>query len=305
MQPNETEVQQARPSFDPNSTSGTFVVALVLCLVCALIVSASAVGLKPLQDANAKNKMRRNVLIAAGIWDETKHTDKDLDKLFKNIEVVFWNLPGADSPTGSQNTELNDENFDQFLSSPKGSMEIEPAKDISGIKRRETVARVYLVRNNAGGIQKIVLPITGKGLWSTLYGFLAVDASTTQARGITFYKHGETPGLGGEIENTKWRSGWTGEKSPLELRKVGGDPVLDVTKPGNAKAGNQIDGLSGATITSNGVENTIRYWLGADGFGPYLDQMAAQNAVPAVEPATVPAAATESTPAAEATPAGN
>ncbi len=302
MQPNETEIQETRSAFDPNSTLGTFIVALVLCVVCALIVSGSAVGLKPYQDANAKNKMMRNVLVAAGIWEAGKHTDADIPELFGNVDTIYWNLPSQEHPTGAANTELTDETFERLLASPQGTMEIDPAKDISGIKRRGTVAKIYLVRNPSGGVEKIILPISGKGLWSTLYGFLAVDASTTQARGITFYKHGETPGLGGEVENPAWRSKWSDANSPLEVRKVGGEPTLDITKPGNASLPNQVDGLSGATITSNGVENTIRYWLGADAFGPYLDLTAAKITTGAALEQAPGAGAAETNESAASTP---
>jgi Na+-transporting NADH:ubiquinone oxidoreductase subunit C len=264
--------------FDPNTTAGTFIVALVLCLVCAFVVSTAAVGLRPLQETNAKNKMMRNVLIAAGLWDSTKHTDRDIPELFKNIETTFWNLPAREGDPGSPNTELDDAAYERLVSTPAGIREIDPAKDVAGIKRRETVARIYLLKDESGKIEKIILPIAGKGLWSTLYGFLAVDPTTTQSRGITFYKHAETPGLGGEVDNPRWKARWSNPEEPIELRTVGGEPLLDVTKPGGAQNPNQIDGLSGATITSNGVENTIRYWLGSDAFGPYLDQMAAANA---------------------------
>ncbi|MCA9087116.1 MAG: Na(+)-translocating NADH-quinone reductase subunit C [Planctomycetaceae bacterium] len=276
MQPNETTSEEAKSGFDPNTPVGTFIVAATLCFVCSLIVSAAAVGLKPLQEQNAKNKMMRNVLIAAGVWQDGKNTDADIPELFKNIDVILWNLPEKDGETGSLNKELKAADYDQAAaaSTPGGSMAIPAADDVSGIKRREKVSKIYLVRDADGKVNKIVLPVYGKGLWSTLYGFLALDASTREARGITFYKHAETPGLGGEVDNPKWKSLWSNTNSPLVLRDDQGQTILDVTKPGNATQPNQIDGLSGATITSSGVENTIHYWLGPNAFGPFLDQFA-------------------------------
>ncbi|MCA9032186.1 MAG: Na(+)-translocating NADH-quinone reductase subunit C [Planctomycetaceae bacterium] len=303
MQPNETDIEESK-GFDPNSTSGTFIVAVVLCLVCAVAVSLAAVGLRDLQDRNAKNKMMRNVLIAAGIWDDTKHTDADIPTLFENIDTRLWNLPADGKPNGSFNTELSLDSYNQedAASTPAGSIEIAADADVAGIKRREKVSRVYFVKDDAGKVTSIILPIKGKGLWSTLYGFLAVDATTRESRGITFYKHGETPGLGGEVDNPKWKQKWRGGDSSLLLRGDDGKVSLDVVKPGNASTASQIDGLSGATITSNGVENTIHYWLGPDAFGPFLDEFASGKLD--VASADNPPAAKESeTPEGESSPA--
>ena len=102
-------------------------------------------------------------------------------------------------------------------------------------------------------------------LWSTLYGFLALDARTFEIQGITFYQHGETPGLGGEIDNPKWKALWPGKRAFDENM----NPVIEVVK-GQASADNEVDGLSGATMTSRGVTNLLRFWLGENGYGPYL-----------------------------------
>lgn len=266
----QTTTQNNEP-FDPDSTFGTLIVALVLCLVCSLVVSAAAVGLRPMQAKNEENKKKKNVLIAAGIWDES-NTYSDIPELFKPIETILVNLPGRsdDAPlAGTLNETVDPASFNQKKAAkdPAQSVEIPRELDLAGIKRRERVSEVYVVRED-GKVKMFVLPIYGKGLWSTLYGFLAVDADTETARGITFYQHGETPGLGGEVENPKWKAQWPGKT----VRNEEGEPVLDVTKPGYASSENEVDGLSGATITSDGVENTIRYWLGEDAFGPFLER---------------------------------
>ena len=266
--------------FDPNSVSGTLIVAFVLCLVCSLVVSTAAVKLRPLQEANQERKMKRNVLIAAGIWDKQGHTDADIPELFEPIETVLVNLPvydvaepsGADTPTpGTLNTELDPATYNQRKASkdPEQSVTIPSEEDVAKIKRRERVSAAYLVTGDDGTIRTIVLPIYGKGLWSTLYGYLAVAADTRTVAGITFYEHKETPGLGGEVDNPKWKARW----QDLMALDEDGQPVLVVTKPGSAADANEVDGLSGATITSNGVENAVQYWLGPGAFGPFLDRI--------------------------------
>ncbi len=121
-------------------------------------------------------------------------------------------------------------------------------------------------------LDMIVLPVEGKGLWSTLYGFLALDSDMTTVRGIAFYQHGETPGLGGEIENPRWTGLWVGRKA----FDSSWSPALKVIK-GKAgspeEAPHEVDGISGATLTGNGVSSLVEHWLGPDGYGPYLEKL--------------------------------
>jgi Na+-transporting NADH:ubiquinone oxidoreductase subunit C len=120
------------------------------------------------------------------------------------------------------------------------------------------------------GKTTFVLPISGKGLWSTIYGYLALDEDGNTVRGVTFYKHGETPGLGGEVENPAWCAQWQGKTILGDGGKLVGIEVkkgkVDPAKP--AEKAHKVDGLSGATITSNGVTKFVKADLEA--FGAYL-----------------------------------
>ncbi len=261
----------------PNTVSGTLIVAITLCLVCSLLVAGGAVLLRPRIDANKQLKKQRNVLIAAGLFDTSTNTDAQIPKLFESVETVLVNLPRrpatSEDDAGQLNQELSVENYDSLKAAkdPRQSVPIPDELDLAGIKRREQVAAAYIVKADDGSISQIVLPIYGKGLWSTMYGFLAIKADVQAdfpVTGITFYQQGETPGLGGEVENPKWKAQWPGKHILTDT----GEPILDVTKPGQAGGENEIDGLSGATITSNGVEGLVNYWLGPDGFGPFLER---------------------------------
>ncbi len=203
--------QEAKSSFDPNQFVGTLIVAVVLCLVCSLVVSAAAVSLRPLQEQNKKFKQQRNVLSAAGLWEDS-FTNAQLKEKFEGVKTIAVNLPGRDEDApiaGSINDDVDVETYNQLKASkdPEKSILIGD-KDLAGIKRREKVSLVYLINNEDGELQTVVLPIYGKGLWSTLYGYLAVEADTQTVKGITFYQHGETPGLGGEVDNPKWKALW-------------------------------------------------------------------------------------------------
>ena len=121
-------------------------------------------------------------------------------------------------------------------------------------------------------LDKVVIPIHGYGLWSTLYGFLALESDLQTISGITFYEHGETAGLGGEVDNPAWKSQWQG-KTLYEAGEVRLEVLKGTVNPASADAKYQVDGLSGATLTSRGVNNLISYWMGEDGFGPVLQDI--------------------------------
>ncbi len=132
---------------------------------------------------------------------------------------------------------------------------------------------IYLVKDDAR-IEQVILPIEGAGLWATMYGFLAVEADGKTARGLQFYEHGETPGLGDAVDKPAWREQWKGKR----LYDDDGNPLIEVVK-GLAPAGSdyQIDGLAGATLTGRGVSVFVRYWIGEQGYGPYLRSLNEQE----------------------------
>jgi len=155
----------------------------------------------------------------------------------------------------------------------EGSSLVPKEDDIAILKRRENIAPLYVWYDSENKIQKVVLPIRGYGLWGTLYGYLSLDSDLNTIKGIEYYDHKETPGLGGEVDNPAWKSDWNGKK----VYSDEGNVMLYVTK-GPSTNDYEIDGISGATLTSNGVTNMIKYWLGSDGFGPVLQKLRSEGA---------------------------
>lgn len=252
----------------------TVMVATILCVVCSFVVSAAAVSLRSMQEANKLALMQREILKAAGIFEE----GDDAPPVSKQFEVIETELIDLDTGLEVEESTVDPETYDPMkaASDPEMSVEIPAEKDVAGIGRREKYAFVYKVQNESGdGFSKIVLPIYGKGLWSTMYGYLALEDDLKTVAGISFYKHGETPGLGGEVDNPAWKQSWVGKQAREE---EDGElvPAINVVKGGvnesSPEAEHQIDALSGATITSNGVENTIEYWLGDHAFKVYLNK---------------------------------
>ncbi len=131
---------------------------------------------------------------------------------------------------------------------------------------------IYLAKDG-GTLQQIILPISGPGLWSTMRGYLALAPDGNTIKGIRFYEHRETPGLGDKIDKADWRALWVGKKlygddnSP-RIEVIRGFALRDAS---NSNLQHQIDGLSGATLTGNGVTRLVRQWIGPEGFGPYLE----------------------------------
>lgn len=247
-----------------DSTSRTLGVALLLCVVCSVVVATAAVVLKPLQVENKLLDKKQNILAAAGLLDD----EGDIDTLFAQVEIKYVDIATGDfveAPKG----------FDQrkAAKNPSANIILDSKKDIAGIKRQSKIAEIYLARNSSGQLEKIILPVHGYGLWSTLYGFLALEADADTVIGLGFYDHGETPGLGGEVDNPKWKALWPGKK----IFNTNGQAAVKLVKGGVDKSRpesvHQVDSLSGATITSRGVENLLRFWLGEDGFGPLLTKL--------------------------------
>ena len=237
----------------------TLLVALGVSLVCSVVVAAAAVGLRPRQAENELRFQQRNILAAAGLYDP----GRDVGEQFEQIEVRI-----VDLATGEYIEDLDPNDYDAqaALRNPAQSDALDKSVDIANIKRRERYAKVYLLRDG-DEIETIILPIRGYGLWSTMYGFIALEADGNTVSGLSFYEHGETPGLGDKIEDPRWLGLWPGKK----VYDAAGEPQLQVIR-GQAAADDphSIDGMAGATLTGRGVTNMLAFWLGGQGYGPYL-----------------------------------
>ncbi|MBT6326150.1 MAG: Na(+)-translocating NADH-quinone reductase subunit C [Bdellovibrionales bacterium] len=252
-----------------DSVGKTIAVAIGLCLICSILVSTAAVKLRPLQAENKRLDIKKNLLIAADLLKGEKFTVDEIQKQYKKVQGSIVELS-----TGEIKDTFDFENFDARKAAKDSKLNYSiPAKnDLAKIKFRSKYKKVYQIFEE-GALTQIVLPVHGKGLWSTLYGFIALSPDGKTIRGIGFYEHAETPGLGGEIDNPKWKALWKGKiayDSNLE-------PAIKIIK-GNVSSStpdrqHKVDGLSGATITARGVQSLVNYWLGKDGFGPYLDKV--------------------------------
>jgi Na+-transporting NADH:ubiquinone oxidoreductase subunit C len=235
-----------------NDTVGkTLLVAFSVCLVCAVVVSTAAVALKPLQDANIERDRQQNILAAAGLLDESMTVEEQ----FSSVQVR-----AVDLFTGQFTDDIDPTSYDHLKAAKSSDLSSSFAElntsDIAKIGRRENYAVVYLVEDARGQLDKVILPI---------------EEDLNTVAGIGFFSDGETPGLGGEINNPDWKAQWINKEAFNN-----GALVLEVIKGAAAPdAASTIDGLSGATLTTKGVDNLIKFWLGENGFRPFLDNLKA------------------------------
>ncbi|MCL4157361.1 UNVERIFIED_CONTAM: hypothetical protein GTU68_055300 [Idotea baltica] len=229
----------------------------MVCLVCAIVVSSAAVALKPMQDTNIERDRQMNILAAAGLLDP----DLSIEEQFESVQTFV-----VDLRTGEYTDDVDPASFSDL-----------ETDDIAKIGRREDYSVVYLIDDENGNLDKVILPVRGYGLWSTMQGFVALENDLNTVAGIGFFAHGETPGLGGEIDNPSWKAIWPGKevyRDGVETLSV----IKGVVPASSANAEYQIDGLAGATLTTKGVDNLVKFWLGEEGFRPYLEKLAAGEA---------------------------
>jgi Na+-transporting NADH:ubiquinone oxidoreductase subunit C len=239
-----------KKQFDRDSISNTLIVAIGLSLVCSVIVSSAAIVLKPVQVRNEELFRQQIILDVAGLMEP----GADINALFDAIETRTVDLETGDYADDGD---------------PSVVETIPDDLDVAGIGQRPRYVPVYLVRDG-DNLEQIILPVYGKGLWSTMLGYLSLAPDGNTVKGLRFYAHAETPGLGDQIDKEPWRALWVGKK----IYGDGDEPQIRVVR-GLVPAGapnpeHLIDGMSGATLTGNGVNGLVQYWTGPDAFGPYL-----------------------------------
>ena len=259
----------------PQRNYATYTIAFsaAVCVVCAVFVAGAAVTLRDRQTANAELDRKKNVLRAAGAMGETEVLAAgEVERRFASFQGV-----AIDLRTGQEDPAFDITGYDMRRAGGDPATSRVVPGNPAQITRVPNHAVVYRQVDAEGRLQLLVLPIQGAGLWSTMYGFLALGPDLKTVRGLTFYQHGETPGLGGEVDNPRWKALWPGR----EVFDEEGRPAIEVIRgdagPPEADP-HRVDGLAGATITSRGVGAMLRFWLGEYGFGPYLDQLKKEGA---------------------------
>ncbi|XOV81099.1 MAG: Na(+)-translocating NADH-quinone reductase subunit C [Aestuariibacter sp.] len=231
-------------------------IVVAVCLACSIVVSTAAVGLRSMQTANAELDKQTNILEAAGLLDQA---GGDVAGTYERlVEERFVDL------NSGEYVEVP-EDYDMFKASKDPEYAVRPDPDPAGIFRHASVVSVYHIKNAEGQVTRLVLPIYGSGLWNIMYGMLALDGDGNTTRNLVYYDHKETPGLGGEVQNPAWKAKWDGKKLYKD-----GELAIQIKKNANPNNEYSVDALSGATLTSNGVQATLDYWLAQERLGNFL-----------------------------------
>ena len=246
-----------------DSIEKTIFVAVVLCLLASMIVSSAAVSLRPTQEANKARDKKVNVLQVAGRYE----AGMDVEEAFAAFEPHILELE-----TGKFTSEFDVATFDDKAASADPELSVALSEDPAGIGRKSKYRTIYLLRDDEGAIDKVILPVHGYGLWSTLYGFIALEENGNDIFGLQFYQHAETPGLGAEVDNPKWKALWSGKKLADENGKLQITVAKSVPSAGKDY---YVDALSGATLTSNGVDSLVKFWMGQHGYENFLNNLKA------------------------------
>ncbi len=258
-----------------DSTGYTVMFATGVSVACALLVATAAVGLRDRQEVNAQLYKQKNVLLAASLVKPGQAVSS------AEVQAIFdrsIRVRAVDLKTGQLLPEdkFDAKGYDQRKARNDPALSrAAPANDAQ-VARLPNYGTVYQVQGADQRVEQLVLPIEGMGMWGTVYGFLSLDRDGNTVRGLTFYEQKETPGLGGEIANPKWQALWVGRKA----YDASWAPQLAVIKGQAGPPQNDphhVDGLSGATITSNGITRVVRFWLSDQGYAPYLKTVRGQD----------------------------
>lgn len=253
----------ARSNEDPVKIIG---IAFLVALISALVVSTASITLKPYQDAHleAERAARMAQMLERLPGMEDILAEAGADSLVTRL---------VDLSDGSFVEDLDADTYDAAAaaSDPASAVTIPSDADVAGLRQRAPFAPVNILEND-GALQLVILPVSGTGYQSTIQAMLALEADLTTIAGLTILAQGETPGLGARIDEPAWQAQWAGK----QVADADGAIIIEVVR-GQASEPWQVDGISGATRTGNGVADMLHYWLGDHGFGPFLDRLAEEG----------------------------
>lgn len=275
-----------------NSLLKTFIVAIGVCAVCATLVSTANVVLRPIIEQNKLDFKRGNIVLAAGLV-EPGYKASDIAPAFEKIDPQVYDLLKDEFVTNAD--KFNPATFDERLMMNQDGYTLVPEGEVKpGVPTVPRYVTIYLVKDKDGNLERVVLPFFGKGLWSTMYGFIALNKDLTTVERLLYYDQLETAGLGGEVENPIWADKWIGKKAYDESGKATLTVIKGTVDPSDKNAAYKVDGISGATLTCKGVNNQIGYWL-----NEYRGLLAQLKAGQIPEESKVKCAKKDSTPASD------
>jgi Na+-transporting NADH:ubiquinone oxidoreductase subunit C len=259
-----------------DSPQKALLVVFAVALVCSVLVSIAAITLKPVQMRNQRVERSRNIVSLTGLVPVGGALSDD--QVLAAVEQLDIRVVNID--TGEFDSTIDPATFDPRAAAniPELSIAIASADDLAKIGRRAHYAIVYLVWGD-DELNRVILPIHGQGMWSTLYGYLALEADLNTIAAVSFYEQTETAGLGDQIQRPDWQTQWQGRQlfdrgGNMRFRVASG-----VVEAGSPAARHQVDGLTGASVTGDAVTRLVAYWFGPNGYENFLRRLQRQPPV--------------------------
>jgi Na+-transporting NADH:ubiquinone oxidoreductase subunit C len=252
-----------------------FIVILLTALVCSSFVSAAVVVFRPMQMNNKMIERSRNIIKLTGLVEEdVKPSEEEMLELYRGMDVRILDIDQAD-----YNEDLDPLTFDarRAVNNPELGVDIPPDQDQASLGRRSRYMPIYRVVDESGQLQRLILPVHGAGMWSTIYGYVALESDLNTIAAVTFYEQNETPGLGDQIMRPEWQAKWVGRRIYDEAGDLRFAINHGKVEPGSSTWLYEVDALTGATVTADAVTSLIHYWFGPNGYRDYLDKLREQQ----------------------------
>jgi len=251
-----------------------FLVVLLTALVCSSLVSAAVVVLRPIQLNNKMLEQSRNIMRLTGLLEEgSTPSDEEILELYRGLEVRILDIDRAEF-----NDELDPLSFDprRAVNNPDLGVDIPPGQDRASLGRRSRYSPVYFVLKE-GELDRLILPVNGSGMWSMIYGYVALESDLNTIAAVTFYEQNETPGLGDQILRPEWQAQWAGRRIYDEVGDLRFAVNYGKVEPGSSTWLYEVDALTGATVTADAVTSMMHYWFGSHGYRNFLDGLREQD----------------------------
>lgn len=241
----------------PNdSKTKTLLVAFLVSAICAVLVSAATVVLRPIQAANraAEEQARIEALVRGipGMAALLEGSGGTLSSVVIDLEE------------GRAARNITPTTLDAALADAANWTALDPTADLAGLGQRPDFVQIFLLREG-DRISLVLLPIAGQGYGGRIDAVIALHGDMNTVAGIAVTRQSETPGLGARIEESSWQASFPG----TEIRDASGEIRFQVAR-GRASSVHEVDGITGATRTSNAITRIVRFWFGPDGYGPLL-----------------------------------
>lgn len=249
-----------RPNSDPVKSIG---MAATVAACCALIVSVTAVALRPkIEDNRLAARAGQMSAMLEGVPGIAELLHGGGIETFV-VDLDAGRISDRDPATFDQNAAAAD---------PDRSIALSPATDLAAISRRENEALVWMVRDK-GEVKLLVLPVRGSGYQSTIRAYLALEGDLNTVAAFTVYEQGETPGLGSRVAEAEFSRGWAG-------KRIAEDGTIMIDASAGASGPYEVEMISGASVTTYGTVDMVHFWLGQHGFGPFIENLREGTAWP-------------------------